>query len=360
MVRHRCRLLTGMAFWSPRTRSQVTAPGAIPRDVVFFARVRDPTLLALLEFYRADIDSLRKAGFSVHIETRVLRAMFARGDVLFAWWWHSSLPVVLAWRLRGRRAVVTGAFNAPYRSLRHLLRKFAIRCTTRIANANLAISSVELSQLRNLGSRNAELAYLGIDTTYFRPRRKAATPTAVTVGQLNPKSIRRKGIDTAIRAASLVRKVIPTFTLQVIGPISETGRVWLEEEHASNRMVGVEIFGLQDRENKRRLLGEAWAYVQPSEYEGFGVAVCEAMACGTVPIVSHAGSLPEVVGDAGIVLEDSSPQALAVALLQMFGDDAERQRRERLCPFQAGHFSMDVRLEALSQAVTASGLWQGT
>lgn len=62
----------------------------------------------------------------------------------------------------------------------------------------------------------------------------------------------------------------------------------------------------------------------PSHYEGFGLTALEAMACGTPPVVSDRGSLPEVVGDAGLLVDPGDPEALADALRRLLADDALR------------------------------------
>ncbi len=66
--------------------------------------------------------------------------------------------------------------------------------------------------------------------------------------------------------------------------------------------------------------------VVPSEYEGFGFPAGEAMACA-VPLVStDGGALPEVVGDAGVIVPSKNPQALAKAIGDLFENPAERAR----------------------------------
>lgn len=67
--------------------------------------------------------------------------------------------------------------------------------------------------------------------------------------------------------------------------------------------------------------------VLPSLYEGFGFPAVEAMACGSPIIVSSAGSLPEVVGDAGVVVSPRVPEQLARAIHALL---AAPQRREEL------------------------------
>ena len=56
------------------------------------------------------------------------------------------------------------------------------------------------------------------------------------------------------------------------------------------------------------------AFVYPSQYEGFGMPALEALACGTPVITSNVSSLPEAVGDAGILIDPRSAEQIAHAL----------------------------------------------
>lgn len=70
------------------------------------------------------------------------------------------------------------------------------------------------------------------------------------------------------------------------------------------------------------LLGGAAVFAFPSRYEGFGLPPLEAMACGAPVVVAAASSLPEVVGDAGLLVSPDDPAAWAAALRQILGDAA--------------------------------------
>jgi glycosyltransferase involved in cell wall biosynthesis len=77
-----------------------------------------------------------------------------------------------------------------------------------------------------------------------------------------------------------------------------------------------------DEETLVALYNLAAALVFPSFYEGFGLPVLEAMACGTPVVAANAASLPEVVGDAGLLVDPHSPEALADAIARVLDDRA--------------------------------------
>jgi glycosyltransferase involved in cell wall biosynthesis len=73
----------------------------------------------------------------------------------------------------------------------------------------------------------------------------------------------------------------------------------------------------------------ASAFVFPSRYEGFGLTPLEAMACGTPVVSSDAASLPEVVGDAGILVPPNDATGYARAMSDLSADDAQRAELRR-------------------------------
>jgi glycosyltransferase involved in cell wall biosynthesis len=93
------------------------------------------------------------------------------------------------------------------------------------------------------------------------------------------------------------------------------------------------IAGARHRDRVRRLgwvgdvgplLAGAAVFVYPSRYEGFGLPPLEAMACGVPVVATAAGSLPEVLGDAALLVPVGDPPALAAAIDRVLTDDALR------------------------------------
>ncbi len=87
------------------------------------------------------------------------------------------------------------------------------------------------------------------------------------------------------------------------------------------------------------LYNGALMLVIPSFYEGFGLPALEAMQCGTPVVASNRASLPEVVGEAGILIDPDSPEMIADACRRIAGDPALQQRLREAGPLQAARFS---------------------
>lgn len=121
--------------------------------------------------------------------------------------------------------------------------------------------------------------------------------------------------------------------LVVAGPI-RAERPGLE---ARARAAGATIDwrGFQSGSALVELYRGAIAYVDPSLYEGFGLQAAEALACGTPVIASNVTSLPEVVGDAGILLDPHDVQGFADAMARVASDPADLREK---AVAQAGRF----------------------
>lgn len=84
--------------------------------------------------------------------------------------------------------------------------------------------------------------------------------------------------------------------------------------------------GYVPRDDLPAIYAGAGVFVYPSRYEGFGLPVLEAMACGAAVIVSSCDALDELVGDAGVVLPTSEVEEMTQAIERLLRFDAERQR----------------------------------
>lgn len=124
----------------------------------------------------------------------------------------------------------------------------------------------------------------------------------------------RKNLPVLFHAISLLRKQgIPVKLIQIGGSPTSQQIDLIQELQIDSFIQFIGKIPADDHDAK--LLSEYYSaadlFIFPSLYEGFGMPVVEAMACGTAVVASRAASLPEVVGDAGLLADPSSPEQFA-------------------------------------------------
>ncbi len=143
-------------------------------------------------------------------------------------------------------------------------------------------------------------------------------PFVLGLGTLQP----RKNFARLIQAVA--RQPDPLLNLVIVG-----GKGWLYDaifaEVARSGLEGRVIFpGFADDGDLPALYSAARVFAYPSTYEGFGLPILEAYACGTPVVTSTASCLPEVAGDAALLVNPTDVDALAAALHQAATDEALR------------------------------------
>ena len=119
---------------------------------------------------------------------------------------------------------------------------------------------------------------------------------------------------------------------------------WLSEEVFSlveklDLRERVQFLGRVSPNDLLGLYNAAKLLIHPALYEGFGLPPLEAMACGTPVIVANTSSLPEVVGDAALLVDPTDPDGMAVALWRVLSDDATRRQMSEKGLRRARRFS---------------------
>jgi glycosyltransferase involved in cell wall biosynthesis len=159
---------------------------------------------------------------------------------------------------------------------------------------------------------------------------------ALTVGTLEP---RKNLLATLAAYAELEPGLAARYPLAVVGPPG-----WLSAPIESRlaqlaRDGRARALGFVADETLACLYAGARLLAYPSLYEGFGLPPLEAMASGAPVIASERASLPEVVGDAGLLVDPARPGALRDALERMLTDEAEAERLRGLGFARAARFS---------------------
>ncbi|MBD3307821.1 glycosyltransferase, partial [candidate division KSB3 bacterium] len=111
----------------------------------------------------------------------------------------------------------------------------------------------------------------------------------------------------------------------------------------------VRLTGFVPDDHLVALYNGAEAFVFPSIYEGFGLPVLEAMACGTPVITSNVSSLPEIVGEAGLLVDPTDPHAISQAIITILSDDQCKATLKAAGPHQARQFTWQRTAEQTYQ-----------
>jgi glycosyltransferase involved in cell wall biosynthesis len=140
----------------------------------------------------------------------------------------------------------------------------------------------------------------------------------------------RKNVERVVRAYHLARGSFERpCQLVIAGAMDLVGHPLYPDPKPTIRDLGLEqqviVTGRISEEEKPLLYSAATAFVFPSLYEGFGLPVLEAMACGTPVITSNVSSLPEVAGDAALLVEPGSTEEIAQAMARLVNDMALRE-----------------------------------
>lgn len=196
--------------------------------------------------------------------------------------------------------------------------------TTRFSQARAAVAladsqatAADLARFYRTPPDKIRVVYPGVDAAPLREsaqnrravRSKYKLPPRyfLFIGTLQP----RKNIQGLVRAFAQWQQ---RHQDQETALVLAGGKGWLFDERWMQGARNIKLIGYIDEADKGGLLGGALALVFPSLHEGFGFPVIEAMHCGAPVVASHTSSLPELIGDAGLLADPNSPADIAAAM----------------------------------------------
>ena len=241
---------------------------------------------------------------------RLVRPLDA--DVVHTHLVHADLYGGLAALLRHTRLVSTKHNDDPFRTGAF---RFVERTLARAADRVVAISdALRRFTVERVGVPAAKVVtiHYGLDDPppAWGENPSDAVPAEARIVLSTARLTEQKGVDVAVRALSL----LPADVVLVVlgeGPEREALQELAEESGVSPR-----VFLPGRVPDVAVWLRRASVYVQPSRWEGFGLAVLEAMVCGLPVVATHVSSLPELVadGETGVLVPPGDPAALAAAI----------------------------------------------
>ena len=218
----------------------------------------------------------------------------------------------------------------------------------------------DLVQLWGVAEKKVTVLYSGVSRTYRPDIDVAATqrvreryglekrPYLLTVGTVQP----RKNYQMLIRAFAAAAGDLP-YDLAIAG-----GRGWLDDQmlneaHKQGINDRVRFLGFVADEDLPALYSGATLFLFPSLYEGFGLPVLEAMACGVPVIMSNSSSLPEVGGNAVLPLPPDATDAWTGAISTLLRDTELRAQLQEAGLQRVRDFSWQKSAEVLLELYAA-------
>jgi glycosyltransferase involved in cell wall biosynthesis len=214
------------------------------------------------------------------------------------------------------------------------------------ADALIAVSqSTKNDSVRVLGLPPEKITVIhsGVSDAFFdvrtdeiwriKKKYRLKRPFVLFTGTIEP----RKNIDSLLDAyTSLESPLRKEFDLVIAGPIG-----WAADKTIS-RLKSIRYLGYIPERDLATLTSAASVFVYPSLYEGFGFPVAQAMAAGVPVITSNNSSLPEVTGNAAVLIDPRSTSELRNALTRLLQSPEQRAQLSELGAAQAREFRWDV------------------
>jgi len=210
----------------------------------------------------------------------------------------------------------------PYR--RDPFRRWFYRRSARAADVIITdsdFSRQEIAAAYELDATHIRVVPLGVGSPFVNaappPPAGITQPYVLHVGDLHV----RRNLPTLVRALARVRAVSTHVTppLLVLAGTDRGERGNVEAEaHRAN--VQVHFAGTPGDDALASLYAGASVFAYPSRYEGFGLPLLEAMACGAPVVGARAGSIPEVIADAGMLVDPDDEEEMAAAISRLITD----------------------------------------
>jgi glycosyltransferase involved in cell wall biosynthesis len=226
-----------------------------------------------------------------------------------------------------------------------LVRSHAHRADRIVVNSHF--TGAEVERRLEVAADKITVCVPGAPDWSPRPAPPADDAYVLFFGTLEP----RKNVGTLLDAyEALVARRSDMPRLVLAGRETPDARSWLERiaRPPLNRLV--RHVGYVDPAKRRNLYEGARLLVQPSFDEGFGMPVLEAMTLGVPVIAANRGALPEVVGDAGPLVDPESSEELASAIERLIDDEALWAASAAKGSLRAHHFRWEESARHLAEA----------
>ena len=253
-------------------------------------------------------------------------------DVTFSWFAdvHAFTAVLLSKIFRRKSIVVVGGYEVAkvpeidYGGMLSRRKTFIVRFVLKHADKVLTVDdSLKKDAIKNakVNGENIKTVPTGYDAKKFKNNGKKEN-LVITVSYITDNIIKRKGLDTFVRAA----RYLPDVEFVLIGKYTDDSIEYLKSIAPPN----IKFTGFIPDEDLIKYYQRAKVYCQLSRYEGLPNALCEAMLCGCVPVGTNYCGIPTAIGNTGFYVSYGDPKATAEAVEEALESNKGKEARERI------------------------------
>lgn len=274
-------------------------------------------------------------------------------EVVFCWFGsvYAAVAALFAKMLRKRSIIVLGGVDAAALPEIHYgiwLSPWKSRLLThglRSADLILVVApsmKEKIKEFANYDGANIEYLPTGYDAGFWKPG-APKEKFVLTVGQSDTLTrLKKKGVDFLCQAAEKMPEV-PFVIIGVSGELLESAGIHVPQN--------VQLLPAMPQAELLKFYQRCAVFCQPSRSEGMPNTLCEAMACGCIPVGTEVDGIPTAIGDTGFLVPPGDIDALVSALRQALAlEPAHGERaRQRII----NEFPLERRIEGLRRAIFA-------
>ncbi len=293
-------------------------------SICFYARVPDISLFEKIDFYSNDIKILKDLGYKVLLCNDSKHIPVC--DLYFIWWWSSGIIPLIKSKLLKKPNITIGNihYSDPsrqgYKARPFYIKKF-IKYSLKNSDVQLATSKIEYEDLKNFNPSNPLLLYHAIDERKYFFSNREREKIILTISRLLKLNVERKKIIEIIEAFNIVLREYPDYLLYIAGRKEDDGYEMVANKVAELGIgKSVVLTGSITDEEKIKLYHKSKVFVQPTDYEGFGLAIGESMSCGTPVVTSAKGAVPEVAGEFALYVNPNDVANIADGIKRLIED----------------------------------------
>jgi glycosyltransferase involved in cell wall biosynthesis len=303
------------------------------KRVVFYGNFNENDI-NIFDYYKQDYDALTSLGFDVVFCNKITKLFFLKFDLIFIWWWtYAALPILIS-KFKNSKSIVTGTFNFKFEDAksgidyihRPIYQKFLIWVSLKLTNYNLFVNYKEFLECSKFFKlKNSVYFPHVVNDIYINKNIGKKNNFLLNISWSGKKNLERKGVFDLIQALYLLKLENIDIDLIIAGKdgdgLSDLNSL-INKLNINDR---VKLLGTITLKDKINLLQNCIIYVQPSYFEGFGLAVAEAMASGACILSSQVGGMGELVKDVSFFVEPGNIQMLVNQIKFILNNSKQRE-----------------------------------